>query len=40
MCWLTFTSNEYFLIVAIINNIIIENLNVGKCKRESVTFSM
>ena len=37
MSWLSFTSNEHFLIVGSINYI--ENHNVGKRKHKSVTFT-
>ena len=37
MCFIEFTSNEYFLIVCFKN---IENHNVGIYKHESFTFAM
>ena len=37
MSWLTFTSNEYFQSLVLLN---IENHNVGKCKHEFATFTI
>ena len=37
LCWLSFTSDEHFLSLVVLK---IENHNEGKCKHESVTFTM